>query len=143
MASRSCNCQGAFAEFLTADFDEVFAVGGGGGVDGGFVEVEGEEVELAVEEADHFGEVADGDDVDAGDDGGFGGVVGGEDDAGFFVLAGEHGHGECAFDGADAAVEGEFAGDEVFFVVHAGDFAGPPTATGANTAGAAEDPVDV
>src|SRR5262249_38319393 len=28
-----------------------------------------------------------------------------------------HGHGECAFDGADAAVEGELAGDEVFLVV--------------------------
>src|SRR6185295_525996 len=31
----------------------------------------------------------------------------------------------------------------VFFVVHAGDFAGPPTATGADAAGAAEDAVDV
>ena len=109
--------EGAFGKFLAADFAEVFAVGGGGGVDGVLVEFIGEEVELAVEEADEFGQGADGDDVDSGDDGGFRGVVGGKDDADFFLFAGEHGHGECALDGADAAIEGELAGDEIFFVV--------------------------
>jgi hypothetical protein len=117
VAAGGGDSEGAFAELLAADFGEVVAMGGAGGVEGVFIELVGEEVEFAVEEADHFGDGADGDDVDAGDDGGFGGIVGGENEAGFLLLAGEHGHGEGTLDGAHAAIEGEFAGDEILFVV--------------------------
>ena len=62
-------------------------------------------------------EVGDGDDFDAFGDGGFGCVLGGDED--FFAAAifGFDGDGEDAFDGADGAVEGELADDgEVVFV---------------------------
>ena len=63
-----------------------------------------------VEKGDGVGKGGDGDDFDAIDDGGFAGVFIGEDYAFEFLLLGEQGEGECAFDLADAAVEGELAG---------------------------------
>ncbi len=108
--------EGAFGEFLAADFDEILMVGGGEGVDGVFLGRRGFEGELAVEKTDDFGQRADAVDFDVGHDGGLGGVVGRNDDAGNAFLGqglSEHGDGERAFDGADAAVEGELAGDEI------------------------------
>lgn len=107
---------GAFDGFLAADIGEIEVGGELGGLIGVAVELVGFEGKLFVEEGDGLGEGGDGVDFDAFDDGGFAGVVGGEDDALESFLFGEEGEGEGAFDFADAAVEGEFAGDEEIFV---------------------------
>lgn len=119
---------GAFDGFLAADVGEIEVGGELGGLVGVAVEFVGFEGELVVEEGDGLGEGGNGVDLDALDDGGLAGVVGGEDDAFEVLLFGEQGEGEGAFDFSDAAVEGEFAGDEEVLV-----------AVGLDEVGAAED----
>ena len=65
-----------------------------------------------VEQLEHIEERGDGIDVDAFDDGGFGGVGGGQDEVGDAFFAGQDGDGQHAGDGAHAAVEAELADQE-------------------------------
>jgi hypothetical protein len=107
---------GAFDGLLAADVGEV----PWGSQLGGFidlaVELVGVEGELFVEEGDGLGEVGDGIDLEAFDDGGFAGVLFGEDDAAELLVLSEESEGECTFDLADTAVKGELAGDEEILV---------------------------
>jgi len=114
-----------FAGAGRADEQDVMAAGGGdleGALDGflafdiGEIEffVEGQLEEavdvdlrrgnggLAFEIGDGLAQVMDGDDLEAGDDGGFGGVVQGDEEDAFALGLGAEGDGEDAFDGADA-----------------------------------------
>ena len=87
--------EGAACGVLAADVGEVVVgvvgVGGGVGVAG-----VGEDGLLAGEEADDVGEGGDGDDFEAVDDGGFGGVGLGEDEAAEAVAARADGERESA-----------------------------------------------
>ena len=108
--------EGAFGGFLAANVGEIDFVGGE--IAEEFVEARGLrfDIDFAGEEADGLRETGDGDDVDAFDDGGFGGAGGGDEQAvEFLLLGGSDGHGERAFGGASDAVEGEFADDGVGF----------------------------
>ena len=102
----------AFDRFLAVDFGEIdgrrsaaqHALDVGRGLGAG--------LDLAVEEADDFGDGAHAEDLDAGDDRGLGGVLGGDDDASEPARLGECGHGDGAFDGPDAPVKGELAREQ-------------------------------
>lgn len=108
---------GSFDALLAADFGEV---DGGGrrteerGDIGGRV---GLRLDESVEEADDFGEGAHAEDIDAGDERGLRGVVGGEDDAGAAAVAGEGGERDRALDGSETAVERELTREEEASVV--------------------------
>jgi hypothetical protein len=91
----------------------------------------GFDVGFAFEKGDGLAQVADRDDLEALDSGGFGGVVGGDEDAHFAIGLGAEGDGEHAFDGADSAGQGEFADhDEVIELIGAELFAGGEDANG-------------
>ncbi len=106
--------EGAFGGFLAAHFGEVDVVGAGIFKDIFKFDVDGIELQLAGEEAHDLGEGADGDDVESGDDAGFVGVGGGDDEAFESGLADGHGGGQTAAHGSEGAVESEFADDGVF-----------------------------
>ncbi|CAE7200853.1 unnamed protein product [Symbiodinium necroappetens] len=106
---------GALDGFLAFDVREIDL---GGGVRDEAGDVHGRVrlgVEQAVEDGDDFVQRAHAEDVDAVDDGGLGGVLRGDDDAGDPEFEREGGEDDGASDGADAPVEGEFAGDEAVF----------------------------
>ena len=110
--------QGALGDVLAADVAEVGLIFDGFVEEEGAVDDEGlgEDVALRrrVEELADFEERGDGIDVDAGDDGGFAGVGGGDDEVLDAGGAGGDGDGEHALDGAEGAVEAELADqDEV------------------------------
>ncbi len=128
-----------FAGAGRADHEDVVAAGGGdfesalGGLLAAHIfEVDGEVLQLAeklfgldaeglalnlandggVEQIDDIEQRGDGIDVDAFDDGGFGGVGGGKDEVGDVLLAREDGDGQHAGDGAHAAVESQLADEQ-------------------------------
>jgi len=113
VTTRGRDGKGALAELLAADVGEVDVVFrclckcaakvAGGGFD----------FEFFGQKANGLGERGDGDNVDVVDDGGFVDVVARGDDAGEAFVAREDGHAEHALDGANATIEGEFAGDHV------------------------------
>ena len=90
---------------------------------GAGVEVSQRDGALVVEEVDDLFEVVGAVDFEVVDNGGFACVGGREDDA--FALAGAcfDGDGQCAFDGAERAVEAEFAHDDVAVECDGVDFA--------------------
>jgi hypothetical protein len=108
---------GAFDGFLASDVGEIDGgggvveeaedVGGGGGLGG----------ETTGEPTNDLGKSPCAVDLEPFDDGGLGGVGGWDDDPLEPAGAGHRGEGDDALDGAEAAVEREFAGEEVSAVV--------------------------
>lgn len=116
MTARGGDFDGAFDGLLAVNFLEVEFVGGWSFPEGGGGGGEGLDGEFAAQVLPGLAERADGDDVEAADEGGFWGVCLGDEEAETAILFGAEGDGEGAFDGADGAVEGEFADDAA--VVH-------------------------
>jgi hypothetical protein len=81
-------------------------------------------VDGAVEKFDDFEERSEAVDFEFGDDGGFGGVGFGEDEAFESLLVGHDGDVDGAIDAADIAVEAKFAYDESFLEGLAGNLPG-------------------
>lgn len=109
--------EGALDVGLAFDVFEVDFVAALGAKEFLTIELEGGDGAFAGEVVIGLVEVGDGDDFDAFSDGGFGGVLGGDEDFLAAAVLGFDGDGEDAFDGADGSVEGEFAHDgEVVFV---------------------------
>ncbi len=65
------------------------------------------------DEFHHFGQMAHAEDADAFDHGGFGGIFERQDQVGDAFGAGAHGHRQSAANGADAAIERQFAEQDV------------------------------
>ena len=84
------------------------------------VELEGGDGAFAGEIVVGLVEGGDGDNLDAFGDGGFGGILGGNEEFFAALVFGFDGDGENAFDGADGAVESQFAHDGVVFFVRKG-----------------------
>jgi hypothetical protein len=101
--------QGAFDGFLSLDFGEVDFVLVGLIENGFEIDLGGGDFEFAFQEAGSFAEVADRDDVESFDDGGFGGIFLRDQESSLAVLAGLPRDGEDAIDRADGPGEGEFA----------------------------------
>ena len=70
--------------------------------------------EFSAEEPDRFGQAADRDDIEFLDDGGFAGVLGGDEQPLTAFAPGLQGHGQRPLDWADIAIQGQFADDRVF-----------------------------
>jgi hypothetical protein len=119
VAARRGDDDGALHAFLPSDFGEVDGRGGVAEEGADVRRRDGLWLDVAGEQADDLAEGAGAVDVDALDDRGLSGVVGGDDDAGSAALLGEGGHGDGALDGAEAAVEREFAAEDEFAVVEA------------------------
>jgi hypothetical protein len=77
--------------------------------DSGDVHLRAGDFDLAFEEFGRLAEIADGNHAQALDDGGFGGVLGGHENAGASVPTRLDGDGQHAFDGTHGAGQGQFA----------------------------------
>src|SRR5205814_6723097 len=91
----------------------------------------GRDFNFAFEELRGFAQILDRNNLEAGDHGGFGGVIDGNEHADFAISFGAQGDGQNAFAGAHGAGEGEFADDdEVIELVGFDLFAGGEHADG-------------
>ena len=123
--------EGAFDRFLAFDFGEVEIVVGAVGEQITKIDAQRVDVGFAFKKRNGLAEVADGDDLEALDGGGFGGVVGGDQDAHFAIGLGAERDGEHAFDGTHSAGQAEFTDhDEVIELIGEELFAGGQNANG-------------
>src|SRR6185369_15864952 len=112
------NFQGALYRFLAFDFGEIVLVIVGVLENAVDIDPGGRDFQFAFEEAGGFAQVADGNDLQTVDDGGFGRVFGRDEDAGLSLRLGRQRDRQNPFDGADGASEGEFADhDEIIELV--------------------------
>ncbi len=116
VAARRRDFQGAFDVFLPLHVREIgLVVVDGVGKNIAGVYYQRLDVALTLDELHGLLHGFDADDVEVVDDGGFGGVLGGKDEALHALLAGFDGDGQHTLDGPQIAVERQFAHNHVFF----------------------------
>ena len=131
MAAGRRDFQGALDALLPFHFGEIHFVVVVLVEDVGEVHFGGRDFYFAFEKLRGFAQVLDGNDLEAGDDGSFGRVVGGDEHADLSIGFGAEGDGQNTFAGADGAGEREFADDdEIIELVSFDLFAGGEHADG-------------
>ena len=98
---------------LAADIAEISCFVGGVCIDSGCGGAGGRVILRLGEHRDDLGEMADAEDVYAIDDGGLGGIFGGEDQVANFLVAGADGDRKSSANGSNGTVERELSHDEM------------------------------
>lgn len=131
MTAGGGDLQGAFYRFLAFDVGEIGIVIRWLVEDAGEIDAGGAELQFTFEKGDGFAEVPDGKGLDFLDDGRFGRVFGGDQEADLAALAGLERDGERTAHRANGAGQGEFADhDEVIELIGGELFAGGENADG-------------